>query len=190
MLLHWIIVPFSVLFVIVKMKILILALKVSSEEVKEVLFRNMSATDGGIIPGRDGNHGTCSFDEMWKKRNLASLALFVDLKIQEKSSSHVAEEMTLLSNIFRANNTITEEGKKIEITIRSLAIARTGRIALTNCHWMQYLRKGTGYWKKPSMMMEQEKASIEQMRQIASEDIASMQAAWQDEKTSTSTTSL
>ena len=30
--------------------------------------------------------------------------------------------------------------------------------------------------------MEQEKASIEQMRQIASEDIASMQAAWQDEK--------
>ena len=31
-------------------------------------------------------------------------------------------------------------------------------------------------------MMEQEKASIEQMRQIGSEDIASMQAAWQDEK--------
>ena len=30
--------------------------------------------------------------------------------------------MTLLSNIFRANNTITEEGKKIEITIRSLSM--------------------------------------------------------------------
>ena len=31
--------------------------------------------------------------------------------------------------------------------------------------------------------MEQEKAAIEQLRQIATEDIASMQAAWQDEKT-------
>ncbi len=41
-LLHWITVRFSELFVIVKMKILILSLKVSSEEVKEVLFRNMS----------------------------------------------------------------------------------------------------------------------------------------------------
>ena len=41
---------------------LILSLKVSSEEVKEVLFQKYVTTDGGIIPRRDGNHGTCSFE--------------------------------------------------------------------------------------------------------------------------------
>ena len=41
-LLHLIIVRFNVLFVIVKMKIYLLSLKVSSEEVKEIVFKNMS----------------------------------------------------------------------------------------------------------------------------------------------------
>ena len=40
---------------------LILSLKVSSEEVKDIIFRNMSTTDGGIIQRRNGNYGTCTF---------------------------------------------------------------------------------------------------------------------------------
>ena len=40
---------------------LILSLKVSSEEVQEVLYRNMSQTNGGVIPRRNGNYGSCSF---------------------------------------------------------------------------------------------------------------------------------
>ena len=89
--------------------------------------------------------------------------------------------MTLLSNIFRANNTITEEGKKIEMTIRSLStpeLAESPDELTLDAVFAERDR----LVDEAKLMMEQEKASIEQMRQIASEDIASMQAAWQDEK--------
>ena len=119
--------------------------------------------------------------EMWKKHSLVSSALFVDLKIQVKSSSHVAEEMTSLSNIFRANNTITEEGKKIEITIRSLSVPELAE-SPDELTLDAVFAERDRLLEEAKLMMEQEKASIEQMRQIASEDIASMQAAWQDEK--------
>ncbi len=89
--------------------------------------------------------------------------------------------MTLLSNIFRANNTITEEGKKIEITIRSLAVPELAE-SPDELTLDAVFAERDRLLEEAKLMMEQEKASIEQMRQIASEDIASMQAAWQDEK--------
>jgi flagellar assembly protein FliH len=89
--------------------------------------------------------------------------------------------MTLLSNIFRANNTITEEGKKIEITIRSLSVPELAE-SPDELTLDAVFAERDRLLDEAKLMMEQEKASIEQMRQIASEDIASMQAAWQDEK--------
>ena len=89
--------------------------------------------------------------------------------------------MTLLSNIFRANNTITEEGKKIEITIRSLSVPELAE-SPDELTLDAVFAERDRLLEEAKLMMEQEKASIEQMRKIASEDIASMQAAWQDEK--------
>jgi flagellar assembly protein FliH len=90
--------------------------------------------------------------------------------------------MTLLSNVFRSFNTILENGKTKEITIRSLSVQKEinseTSLSLDAIHVER-----DRLMKDANKVIEQEKAAIEQLRQIATEDILSMQAAWENEKT-------
>lgn len=89
--------------------------------------------------------------------------------------------MTLLSNVFRSFNTILEDGKTKEITIRSLSVSRE----ITNEENLSIdsiLAERERLMNDANKEIEQEKALIEQLRLLATEDILSMQAAWENEK--------
>ncbi len=89
--------------------------------------------------------------------------------------------MTSLSNVFRSFNTISEDGKTKEISIRSLAIPQDvdSEVVLT---LDVVLAERDRLLKIAQQAIEQDRAEIEQLRQTAVEDISSMQAAWQAEK--------
>ncbi len=90
--------------------------------------------------------------------------------------------MTLLSNVFRSFNTMWEDGETKEITIRSLSVTQeTDTEASLSLD--SILVERDRLMKEANRGFEQEKAAIEQLRQIATEDILSMQAAWEGEKT-------
>jgi flagellar assembly protein FliH len=89
--------------------------------------------------------------------------------------------MTSLSNVFRSFNTILKDGKTKEISIRSLSVPLEvdTEVSLT---LDSILVEQDRLLKEVNKKSEQEKAEIEQLRQIATEDILSMQAAWDNEK--------
>lgn len=89
--------------------------------------------------------------------------------------------MTSLSNVFRAYNTISEDGKKKEISIRNLTIPEQVE-SPTELTLEAVFAERDRLLKNAHKTIEQDKIAIEQMRQTATEDIASMQAAWQEEK--------
>ncbi|MCM3637878.1 flagellar assembly protein FliH [Sporosarcina luteola] len=90
--------------------------------------------------------------------------------------------MTSLSNIFRSSRTISEEGNIKEITIRNLHMPTVDGKE-------EVISKESLYLERDRMLndarrqIELEKADAEHMRQMAQEDIAAMQAAWEQEKT-------
>jgi flagellar assembly protein FliH len=98
-----------------------------------------------------------------------------------KSLSRVVEEMTSLSNVFRSFNTKLEDGEMKEISIRSLTVSQdtSTKVELS---LDAVLGERDRLLKEASKANEFEKASIEQLRQTAAEDILSMQTAWQNEK--------
>ena len=99
-----------------------------------------------------------------------------------KSLSRVVEEMTSLSNVFRSFNTILEDGEMKEISIRSLTVSQEAS-TIVEPSLDEALAERDRLLQEASKANEVEKASIEQLRQTATEDIASMQKAWQNEKT-------
>lgn len=90
--------------------------------------------------------------------------------------------MTSLSNVFRSFNTMLEDGNTKEISIRSLSISQETdaeeRLSLD-----AVLTERDRLLKDAHEINEREKSAIEQLRQTATDDIKSMQAAWQIEKT-------
>lgn len=89
--------------------------------------------------------------------------------------------MTSLSNIFRSSRTVSEEGNVKEITIRNLHIP--------NVDDADEVITRDALFKERDLMLREarrqieiEKAELEQLRQMTQEDIASMQAAWEQEK--------
>jgi len=90
--------------------------------------------------------------------------------------------MTSLSNVFRSFNTILEEGETKEISIRSLYVSQEVD-AEVSLSLDSILVERDRLLKEANTINEQEKEAIERLRQTATEDILSMQAAWQDEKT-------
>lgn len=92
--------------------------------------------------------------------------------------------MISLSNVFRSFNTVSEEGQKREISIRSLAIPQLQELNVKDELTLEaVIAERDRLLKAAQHEIEQEKAEIEQLRQIATEDISAMQLAWQDEKT-------
>lgn len=90
--------------------------------------------------------------------------------------------MTSLSNIFRSSRTISEEGNVKEITIRNLNMPKLeGK--------EESISKEALFQERDRLLTEArrqieiEKAEAEQLRQMAQEDIAAMQTAWEQEKT-------
>ncbi len=90
--------------------------------------------------------------------------------------------MTSLSNVFRSFNTILEEGETKEISIRSLSVSQEVDTEV-NLSLDSILVERDRLLKEANTIIEQEKEAIERLRQTATEDILSMQAAWQNEKT-------
>ncbi|KAA0966514.1 flagellar assembly protein FliH [Sporosarcina sp. ANT_H38] len=90
--------------------------------------------------------------------------------------------MTSLSNVFRSFNTKLEDGKTKEISIRSLLVPleadNTSSLSLDSI-----LAERDRLFKEANKINEQEKAAIEQLRLAATEDILTMQSAWENEKT-------
>ena len=90
--------------------------------------------------------------------------------------------MISLSNVFRSSRTITGEGNVKEIAIRNL-----NRPMLDGKE--DLISKETLFVERDRLLQEArrqielEKADAEQMRHMAQEDIAAMQAAWEQEKT-------
>lgn len=89
--------------------------------------------------------------------------------------------MISLSNVFRAYNTIVEDGETREISIRNLAIPQEVE-SQVELSLDVVLAERDRLLAEANQEVKQEKAEIEQLRQTAAEDISSMQAAWQDEK--------
>ena len=90
--------------------------------------------------------------------------------------------MTSLSNVFRSFNTLLEEGKTKEISIRSLSVSQEVDTEV-NLSLDTILVERDRLLKEANTIIEQEKEAIERLRQTATEDILAMQAAWQNEKT-------
>lgn len=90
--------------------------------------------------------------------------------------------MTSLSNVFRSFNTILEDGETKEISIRSLYVSQEVD-AEVSLSLDSILIERDRMLKEANTINEQEKEAIERLRQTATEDILSMQAAWQNEKT-------
>ena len=91
-----------------------------------------------------------------------------------------------MSNVFRSFNTISEEGQMRQISIRSLAIPQSQELDLDvqkELTLEAVLAERDRLLKDAQHEIEQEKIEIEQLRQMATEDIEAMQVAWQDEKT-------
>ncbi|MCM3742831.1 flagellar assembly protein FliH [Sporosarcina luteola] len=87
-----------------------------------------------------------------------------------------------MSNIFRSSRTISEEGNVKEITIRNLHMpAVDGKEEVISKESL-FLERDR-MLKDARRQIELEKADAEYMRQMAQEDIAAMQAAWEQEKT-------
>ncbi|MFS0688100.1 flagellar assembly protein FliH [Sporosarcina sp. 179-K 8C2 HS] len=89
--------------------------------------------------------------------------------------------MTSLSNIFRSSRTISEDGSVKEITIRNLNMPKVDGIEEGISKEALYLERDR-MLKDARRQIEIEKADAERMRQMAQEDIAAMQAAWEQEK--------
>lgn len=90
--------------------------------------------------------------------------------------------MTSLSNIFRSSRTVSEEGKVKEITIRNLNMPTIdGKEEMISKEAL-FLERDR-MLKDVQRQIEIEKSDLERMRQMTLEDIAAMQAAWEQEKT-------
>ncbi|MEK4406882.1 flagellar assembly protein FliH [Sporosarcina sp. FSL K6-6792] len=87
-----------------------------------------------------------------------------------------------MSNVFRSFNTILEDGETKEISIRSLYVSQEVD-AEVSLSLDSILIERDRMLKEANTINEQEKEAIERLRQTATEDILSMQAAWQNEKT-------
>ncbi|MBO0603030.1 flagellar assembly protein FliH [Sporosarcina sp. E16_3] len=87
-----------------------------------------------------------------------------------------------MSNVFRSFNTLLEEGKTKEISIRSLSVSQEVDTEV-NLSLDTILVERDRLLKEANTIIEQEKEAIERLRQTATEDILAMQAAWQNEKT-------
>ena len=90
---------------------LILSLKVSSEEVKEVLFRNMSQRMAESFQEEMDIMGPVRLRDV-EEAQTRIVSIIRRLEDSVKSSLHVAEEMTSLSKIFRSCNTILKKVKR------------------------------------------------------------------------------
>lgn len=90
--------------------------------------------------------------------------------------------MTSLSNIFRSSRTISEEGNVKEIAIRNLNMPTIDDSAEVLSKEVLFVERDR-MLKDARTQIEMERAAVEQMRQTAQEDIAAMQAAWEQEKT-------
>lgn len=91
--------------------------------------------------------------------------------------------MTSLSNVFRSYHTIMQNGNKKEISIRNLTVPE--QVETKNETTLEaVVAERDRLLQDAKKSIEQDKMLIEQMRQTATEDIASMQAAWEDEKVS------
>lgn len=90
--------------------------------------------------------------------------------------------MTSLSNVFRSLNTILEDGETKEISIRRLSVSQEVNTEVS-LSLDSILAERDRLLKETKTVNMQEKAAIEQLRQTATEDILSMQEAWQNEKT-------
>uniref|UniRef100_UPI00406CAF57 flagellar assembly protein FliH n=1 Tax=Sporosarcina sp. FSL K6-2383 TaxID=2921556 RepID=UPI00406CAF57 len=90
--------------------------------------------------------------------------------------------MISLSNVFRSFNMLSQQGQMREISIRSLTIPQELDVK-DELTLEDVLAERDRLLKAAKHEIEQGKAEIEQMRQIATEDISAMQEAWQDEKT-------
>ncbi|MBO0585785.1 flagellar assembly protein FliH [Sporosarcina sp. E16_8] len=86
-----------------------------------------------------------------------------------------------MSNVFRSFNTILEEGETKEISIRSLSVSQEVDTEVI-LSLDSILVERDRLLKEANTINEQEKELIERLRQTATEDILSMQAAWQNEK--------
>lgn len=88
--------------------------------------------------------------------------------------------MTLSSNVFRSENTISQQENK-KIAIRNLYVPddfSEEKLSMTVIY-----EERDRLLQEAKMMIEQEKAELEQMRHMASEDIRALRDAWQQEKT-------
>lgn len=91
--------------------------------------------------------------------------------------------MTSLSNVFRSYHTVIQDGNKKEISIRNLFMPE--QVESKNEITLEaVLAERDRLLQEAKKLIEQDKLSIELMRQTATEDIASMQATWKDEKAS------
>ncbi|MFC5603062.1 flagellar assembly protein FliH [Sporosarcina koreensis] len=87
-----------------------------------------------------------------------------------------------MSNIFRSSRTVSEEGSVKEITIRNLNMPTIDGKEEVISKEALFLERDR-MLKDARRQIEMEKAELEQMRQMAQEDVAAMQAAWEQEKT-------
>ena len=90
--------------------------------------------------------------------------------------------MTSLSNIFRPYQMVSEEGKAKSIGIRNLSLPQdvdpSEELTLN-----MMLEERDRLLQEAHRKIEDDKTAIEQMRQMAAEDIAAMQTTWESEKT-------
>jgi flagellar assembly protein FliH len=90
--------------------------------------------------------------------------------------------MISLSKVFRSSRTISEEGNVKEITIRNLNMPMVDGKEESFSKEVLFLERDR-MLTEARRQIEIEKAEAEQLRQMAIDDVAAMQAAWEQEKT-------
>ncbi|MFS0574228.1 flagellar assembly protein FliH [Sporosarcina sp. 179-K 3D1 HS] len=89
--------------------------------------------------------------------------------------------MTSLSKVYRSHHTVSEEGKKKKIGIRSFEVPQEMDSEAT-LSLDAVLAERDRLLHHANLSIAQEKAAIDRMRQTAADDIAASRVAWEEEK--------
>lgn len=91
--------------------------------------------------------------------------------------------MTLLSRVFSAHSTISEQGQTKKIGIRNLRMpSEQEEAASSNLSLDQVILERDRMMKQASIEIELEKANLEKLRQNTVDDIEVMRSGWDEEK--------